>query len=63
MPASGTLKIGWRLKIVKQRTDSDHLLISDTKERSVCALRDETRVVGWMRGTDSYEFPFENGKT
>ena len=35
--------------------DSDHLLISDTEERSVCALRDETRVVGWVRGTDSCE--------
>ena len=25
----------------------------DLKERSACALRDKTRVIGWMRGTGS----------
>ena len=43
----------WDSKTKNCPADSDHLLISDTEERSVCALRDETRVVGWVRRTDS----------
>ena len=38
----------WDSKAKNCPADSDHLLISDTEERSVCALGDETRVVGWV---------------
>ena len=54
MPASGTLKIGWGLEVVKQRTVLLTVItLINPKERVVCALRYEMREVGWMRRTDS----------